>query len=161
MFFLDFYLMLLLVFSTGFAVIEAMLWKIGVLNNSGLKRLELKEQLMIVEHPHLNSISKKIFWLVGIVNFIVIFYIFFVMNVSLEMMARYIIAVTYLFASVNYMTGLFVKTSILSSPVIDTELRVDYLASSSNYIYSLSFIIYFILWALNIPLFIPILYMTT
>lgn len=157
MFFSELYLMLLLMNLTGILILAAMLWRIGVLNNKGFSRLHLKELLTREEHPNLQFLSNHFIALIGFISIAIVFYILFIMNVSLEIKAKYIIVASYLLGSASLMTDLFVKTSILSSPGIDNELRMDFLAASFHSIYFFSFFIYFILWILNIPLSVKIL----
>lgn len=165
MFFLELYLMLLLMSLVGVIILALMLWRIGALNNKGISRLHLKERVITKERQNIKILGKNslelnlhnLALIIGLVDLVIIFYIFFIMNVSLEIMAKYIIVVSFLAHSSFIITQLFYKIPILSSPRLDTELRMDYLATSFFGLFILSFFIYFILWALNIPLSLTIL----
>jgi hypothetical protein len=153
----ELYLALLGVGLAGIILSAAMLCRMGALNNRGLSRIILKEKLISESYPNLKRLGRLFWRSTNIFVFGTILYIFFIMNVSVEIMARYIIAASYLSSTVVLISHLFGKIFILSSPKIDMELRIDHLADSFYILYSFSFLIYFVLWALNIPLFLSIL----
>jgi hypothetical protein len=122
------------------------------LNNQALSRLILKEILARKSYPDFGIFADLLPTLISIIITIAIFYIVVILNISLDVKARYIILISFVCGSAFSMLELGARIPVSCASALDNEVRMSYLVASSRDLYLLSFSIYFIFWAINIDI---------